>query len=138
MIIQHNMPAMNNLLIGKSLQKNKAKTMERLASGYRINRAADDRSKIANEISQIYDEMERIFETTEFNTMKIFRHDGDNYYGPEPEYLYHEKVTELGPDELSSWGAAMFPTKYFDTAKEATPATATLTLPEQILPLLQQ
>lgn len=193
MIIQHNMLALNNLTVGKSLQKNKAIAMERLASGYRINRAADDaanmaisekmtsriralarcktnieegisltqtadgalhevnnmlnrvtelcvqaandtntsedRSKIANEITQIYDEMDRVFETTEFNTMKIFRHDGDNYYGPEAEYLYHEKVTKLDGDKLSNWGAAMFPTKYFNTAKEAAPAMATLTLP---------
>lgn len=62
--------------------------MERLASGYRINWAAElcvqaandtntteDRSKIAAEITQIYDETDRVFETTEFNTMKIFRHD---------------------------------------------------------------
>lgn len=193
MIIQHNMLAMNNLLVGKALQNSKAKNMERLASGYRINRAADDaanmaisekmtsriralarcktnieegisltqtadgalnevnnmlnrvnelcvqaandtntaddRSKIANEITQIYDEMERVFKTTEFNTMKIFRHDGDNYYGPEPEYLYHEKVTKLDGDQLSNWGASMFPTKYFDTSREASPANATLTLP---------
>lgn len=192
MIIQHNMLAMNNLIMGKQLQKGKAKNMERLASGYRINRAADDaanmaisekmtsriralarcqqnieegisltqtadgalnevnnmlnrvnelcvqaandtnttedRSKIAAEITQIYDEMDRIFETTEFNTMKIFRHNGDNYYAPEPEYLYHESVTELPPGELHSWGTGMFPTRQFDKAKAATAATATLTL----------
>ena len=192
MIIQHNMLAMNNLIVGTQLQKGKAKNMERLASGYHINRAADDaanmaisekmtsriralarcqqnieegisltqtadgalnevnnmlnrvnelcvqaandtnttddRSKIAAEITQIYDDMDRIFETTEFNTMKIFRHDGDNYYGPEAEYLYHESVTELPPGDLHNWGAAMFPTKQFDLAKGATAATATMTL----------
>lgn len=195
MIIQHNMLAMNNLMVGKQLQKAKIKNMERLSSGYRINRAADDaanmaisekmtsriralarcqqnieegislaqttdgalnevnnmlnrvnelcvqaangtntaedRSKIAEEITQIYDEMDRIFETTEFNTMKIFRHDGDNYYGPEAEYLYHESVTET-PGELHNWGAAMFPTKQFDLAKPATAATATLTLADGV------
>ena len=47
MIIQHNMLAMNNLYMGKRLQKDKAKTMERLASGYRINRAADDAANMA-------------------------------------------------------------------------------------------
>ena len=192
MIIQHNMLAMNNLMMGKQLQKSKSKNMERLSSGYRINRAADDaanmaisekmtsriralarcqnnieegislsqtadgalnevnnmlnrvnelcvqaangtnttedRAKIAEEITQIYDDMDRIFETTEYNTMKIFRHDGDNYNGPEPEYLYHESVTELPPGELHNWGEAMFPTRQFDLAKPATPATATLKL----------
>ena len=196
MIIQHNMLAMNNLIVGKQLQKSKAKNMERLSSGYRINRAADDaanmaisekmhsriralarcqqnieegislaqtadgalhevnnmlnraaelcvqaandtnttedRSKIAAEITQIYDEMDRVFETTEFNTMKIFRHDGDNYYGPDPEYLYHESVTELPPGDLHSWGTGMFPTKQFDLAKGATAATATLTLADGV------
>lgn len=192
MIIQHNMLAMNNLYMGKQIQKSKTKNLERLASGYRINRAADnaanmaisekmqsriralarcqnnieegisltqtadgalnevnemlnrvnelcvqaangtntadDRSKIAEEITQIYDDMDRIFEDTEFNTMKVFRHDGDNYYGPDPEYLYHESVTELPPGDLHSWGAGMFPTKQFDLAKPATAATATMTL----------
>lgn len=192
MIIQHNMLAMNNLYMGKRIQKEKTKTMERLASGYRINRAADDaanmaisekmhsriralarcqqnieegislaqtadgalhevnnmlnraaelcvqaandtnttddRSKIAAEITQIYDEMDRVFETTEFNTMKIFRHSGDNFYGPEPEYLYHESVTELPPGELSNWGTGMFPTKQFEKAQPAKAASATLTL----------
>ena len=196
MIIQHNMLAMNNLIVGTQLQKGKAKNMERLASGYRINRAADDaanmaisekmtsriralarcqqnieegisltqtadgalnevnnmlnrvnelcvqaandtnttddRSKIAAEITQIYDDMDRIFETTEFNTMKIFRHDGDNYYGPEAEYLYHESVTELPPGDLHSWGTGMFPTKQFDLAKGATAATATVTLADGV------
>ena len=197
MIIQHNILAINNLMVGKQLQKGKAKTMERLASGYRINRAADDaanmaisekmtsriralarcqqnveegislaqtadgalnevnnmlnrvnelcvqaandtntaedRSKIAEEITQIYNEMDRIFETTEFNTMKIFRHDGDNYYGPEAEYLYHESVTST-PGELHSWGSAMFPTKQFDLAKPATAAPATLTFGKNFNP----
>lgn len=192
MIIQHNMLAMNNLNMGKLLQKDKAKATERLSSGYRINRAADDaanmaisekmtariralarcqnnieegislaqtadgalhevnnmlnrvnelcvqaandtnttddRSKIAAEITQIYDDMDRIFEATEFNTMKVFRHDGDNYYGPDPEYLYHESVSEAAPGDLYNWGSAMFPTKQFDLAKQATVATATLTL----------
>ena len=196
MIIQHNMLAMNNLIVGKQLQKSKTKNMERLSSGYRINRAADDaanmaisekmhsriralarcqqnieegislaqtadgalhevnnmlnraaelcvqaandtnttedRSKIAAEITQIYDEMDRVFTTTEFNTMKIFRHDGDNYYGPEAEYLYHESVTELPPGELHNWGTGMFPTKQFNMAKEAVPATATLTLADGV------
>jgi len=64
--------------------------------------------------------------------MKIFRHDGDNYYGPDPEYLYHESVTELPPGDLHSWGTGMFPTKQFDLAKEATAATATLTLGQNV------
>ena len=47
MIIQHNMLAMNNLMVGKQLQKAKIKNMEQLASGYRINRAADDAANMA-------------------------------------------------------------------------------------------
>lgn len=196
MIIQHNILAMNNVLMGKQLQKSKSKNMERLSSGYRINRAADDaanmaisekmrssiralarcqnnieegisltqtadgalhevnnmlnrvnelcvqaandtntsedRSKIAEEITQIYDDMDRIFEDTEFNTLKIFRHDGDNYYGPDPEYEYHESITELPPGDLHSWGTGIFPTRQFDLAKPATAATATLTLADGV------
>lgn len=192
MIIQHNMLMMNNCRIGKQLQVQKSKVMEKLSSGYRINRAADDaaglaisekmnarirslnrcqnnieegislaqtadgalhevnnmlnrvselcvqaandtntaddRSKIAAEITQIYDDMDRIFETTDFNTIPVFRHDGNNFYGPKAKYLYHEKVTVLPPDDFSSWGAGAFPTKTFDMAKGATKATATMTL----------
>ena len=193
MIIQHNLLAMNNLYSGKQIQKSKAKVTERLSSGYRINRAADDaanmaisekmtarirslnrcqnnieegisltqtadgalnevndmlnrvhelcvqaangtntdsdRMMISDEITQIYDDMDRIFETTEFNTIPVFRYDGDNYYGAPPQYNYIESATELPPpDNFSEWGDASFPTKVFDIAQPAKAATANLTL----------
>ncbi len=135
MIIQHNMQAMNaNRMLG-SIVTSQSKSTEKLSSGYRINRAADDaaglsisekmrgqirgleqastnaqdgisliqtaegalneshailqrmrelavqaangtetdddREAVQNEITQLQDELTRIAETTEFNTMKL-------------------------------------------------------------------
>ena len=135
MIVQHNMQAMNaNRMLG-IVSTNQAKSTEKLSSGYRINRAADDaaglaisekmrsqirgltqastnaedgismiqtaegalneshsilqrmrqlavqaangtetdndRDNIQDEIEQLQDELDRIAETTEFNTMKL-------------------------------------------------------------------
>ena len=135
MIVQHNMQSMNaNRMLG-IVSNNLAKSTEKLSSGYRINRAADDaaglaisekmrsqirgltqastnaedgisliqtaegalneshsilqrmrqlavqaangtetdsdRSNIQDEIEQLQDELDRIAETTEFNTMKL-------------------------------------------------------------------
>jgi len=135
MIVQHNMQAMNaNRMLG-IVSNNQAKSTEKLSSGYRINRAADDaaglaisekmrsqirgltqastnaedgisliqtaegalneshsilqrmrelavqaangtetdsdRDNIQDEIEQLQDELDRIAETTEFNTMKL-------------------------------------------------------------------
>ena len=135
MFVQHNMAALNaNRMLG-SITGAAGKTTEKLASGYRINRAADDaaglaisekmrgqirglnqastnaqdgisliqtaegalqeshsilqrmrelavqasngtetdedRANIQDEISQLQDELDRIAETTEFNTMKL-------------------------------------------------------------------
>ncbi len=137
MYIQHNMPAANANRMLKSTSLNMAKTMEKLSSGYRINRAADDaaglaisekmrgqirglnqaarnvedgisyvqvadgslvevhdmlhrihelsvqaangiyvdddREKIDDEVQQLKEEIDRIFEDTEFNTKPIWR-----------------------------------------------------------------
>ena len=135
MVIQHNMQAMNaNRMLG-GIVSNQGKSTEKLSSGYRINRAADDaaglsisekmrgqirglnkastnaqdgisliqtaegalneshsilqrmrelavqaangtetdddREAIQNEVTQLQDELTRISETTEFNTMKL-------------------------------------------------------------------
>ncbi|MBR6536365.1 MAG: flagellar hook protein [Lachnospiraceae bacterium] len=135
MIVQHNLTAMNaNRMLG-IVSNNQAKSTEKLSSGYRINRAADDaaglaisekmrsqirgltqastnaedgismiqtaegalneshsilqrmrqlavqaangtetdndRDNIQDEIEQLQDELDRIAETTEFNTMKL-------------------------------------------------------------------
>ena len=135
MFVQHNMAAMNaNRMLG-SITSASGKTTEKLASGYRINRAADDaaglaisekmrgqirglnqastnaqdgisliqtaegalqeshsilqrmrelavqasngtetdedRANIQDEVAQLQDELDRISETTEFNTMKL-------------------------------------------------------------------
>lgn len=140
MISSHNLLAMNVNRQFNITNKNKAKSTEKLASGYRINRAADDaaglsisekmrrqirglsqgirntedgvslcqvadgalaevsnmlhritelsvqsangtnsdedRKAIQQEISQIMQEIDRIGDTTEFNTQKIFVKDG--------------------------------------------------------------
>ncbi len=47
MVIQHNLAALNNLNVGNRVQKAKFKATERLSSGYRINRAADDAAGLA-------------------------------------------------------------------------------------------
>ncbi len=47
MVVQHNLTAMNsNRMLGVTTS-NQAKTTEKLSSGYRINRAADDSSGLA-------------------------------------------------------------------------------------------
>ena len=47
MVVQHNMTAMNaNRMLGLTTSK-QAKSTERLSSGYRINRAADDAAGLA-------------------------------------------------------------------------------------------
>ena len=135
MIIQHNMQAMNSNRMLGGIATSQAKVTEKLSSGFRINRAADDaaglsisekmrgqirgleqastnaqdgisliqtaegalneshailqrmrelavqaangtetdddREAVQNEISQLQDELTRISETTEFNTMKL-------------------------------------------------------------------
>lgn len=142
MIISHNLLAMNANRQFNITNKNKAKTTEKLSSGYRINRAADDaaglsisekmrkqirglsqgientedgislcqvadgtlaevsemlhritelsvqsangtnsdedRKAIQQEISQIMQEIDRIGDTTEFNTKKIFKGDSSS------------------------------------------------------------
>lgn len=167
MIISHNLLAMNANRQFNITNKNKAKTTEKLSSGYRINRAADDaaglsisekmrrqirglsqgisntedgvslcqvadgalaevsnmlhritelsvqsangtnsdedRKAIQQEISQIMQEIDRIGDTTEFNTQKIFVKDGfggnKNYspiigYKTEIQTITHDKVTD--------------------------------------------
>lgn len=144
MVVQHNMSAMNANRMLSVTTKQQAKATEKLSSGYRINRAADDaaglsisekmrsqirgldkassnaqdgisliqtaegalneshsilqrmrelsvqaangtetdddREAVQNEISQLQEELTRISETTEFNTMKLL--DG-SLAGPE-------------------------------------------------------
>lgn len=47
LIAAHNLPAMNANRQNQIIERNRAKVTERLASGYRINRAADDASGLA-------------------------------------------------------------------------------------------
>lgn len=157
MVIQHNMQAIlaNGKLSG--VEKATAKSTEKLASGYRINRAADDaagltisekmrvqirglnqasdniqdgnslvgvadgalheihsimqrqrellvqagndtntdgdREAIESEISALSQEFDRIFEDTEYNTMKIFKGEEKILSGPTltPPYDYHNE-----------------------------------------------
>ncbi len=198
MVIQHNLAALNNLNVGNRVQKAKFKATERLSSGYRINRAADDaaglaisekmrarmkalsqvqnniqdgislaqtadgalaevnamlnrvqelcvqaangtnteedRMMLADEINQLYDAMEAVFTDTEFNTMKIFRHDGANFYAGRPRYNYTETVNWLPEGEYASWGDELLgiKDKVFDTSKNAVAASATITLDDTV------
>lgn len=198
MVIQHNLAALNNLNVGNRVQKAKFKATERLSSGYRINRAADDaaglaisekmrarmkalsqvqnniqdgisltqtadgalaevndmlnrvqelcvqaangtnteedRMMLADEITQLYDAMEAVFTDTEFNTMKIFRHDGANFYAGRPRYNYTETVNWLPEGEYASWGDELLgiTDKTFDTSKNAVAASATITLDDTV------
>ncbi len=47
MYVQHNMMAMNTARQGKIVSSAKAKSIEKLSSGYRVNRAADDAAGLA-------------------------------------------------------------------------------------------
>lgn len=47
MIIQHNLTAMNNNRSLKTVSQRKSKTSEKLSSGYRVNRAADDAAALS-------------------------------------------------------------------------------------------
>lgn len=47
MIIQHNLTAMNNNRSLKTVSRRKSKTSEKLSSGYRVNRAADDAAALS-------------------------------------------------------------------------------------------
>lgn len=198
MVIQHNLAALNNLNVGNRVQKAKFKATERLSSGYRINRAADDaaglaisekmrarmralsqiqnniqdgisltqtadgalaevndmlnrvqelcvqaangtntdedRMMLADEINQLYDAMEAVFTDTEFNTMKIFRHDGANFYAGRPRYNYTETVNWLPDGEYASWGDELLgiTDKVFDKSKNAVAASATILLDDTI------
>lgn len=198
MVIQHNLAALNNLNVGNRVQKAKFKATERLASGHRINRAADDaaglaisekmrarmralfqvqnniedgisltqtadgalaevndmlnrvqelcvqaangtntdedRIMLADEITQLYDAMEAVFTDTEFNTMKIFRHDGANFYAGRPRYNYTETVNWLPEGEYASWGEELLgiKDKTFETSKNAVAATATVVLDDSV------
>ena len=162
MIVQHNIQAMNaNRMLG-IVSSNQAKSTEKLSSGYRINRAADDaaglaisekmrsqirgltqastnaedgismiqtaegalneshsilqrmrqlavqaangtetdsdRDNIQDEIEQLQDELDRIAETTEFNTMKLLdgTFDGTNTSTTSAGPKYGQYDGELG------------------------------------------
>ena len=162
MIVQHNMQAMNaNRMLG-IVSNQQAKSTEKLSSGYRINRAADDaaglaisekmrsqirgltqastnaedgismiqtaegalneshsilqrmrqlavqaangtetdndRDNIQDEIEQLQDELDRIAETTEFNTMKLLdgTFDGTNTSTTTAGPKYSDFNGELG------------------------------------------
>lgn len=197
MIIQHNMLAMNNINIGKRLSMDMTKITEKLSSGYKINRAADnaanlaisekmnariralsrcqnnieegislaqvadgalqevnnmlvrvhelcvqaangtnteeDRGMIADEINQIYDDMERIFEDTEYNTMPVFQNDGLNFNAKGTGNVYTENVTKLPDGQYVEFGEMKeFSVKQFELAEEAKGATVTMTLDDEV------
>jgi len=197
MIVQHNVLAMNTIRQLGIATKTKAKKMERLSSGYRINRAAEDaagmaisekmnskmralkrcqnnieegislvqvadgalqevnnmlvrvhelcvqaangtntqedRGMLADEIKQIYDEMDHIFEYTEFNTMPVFRNTGINFNNSETDYTYTESVTRLPDGQYSEFGEiAGLQEKQFELAEEAKGASVTMTLDSDI------
>ena len=101
MIISHNLAAMNAKRQYGIVHHKRAKSTEKLSSGYRINRAADDalhevsdilnrmeelavkaangtnsgedRSYIQQEIEDLLEEVNRIADTTTFNEISLFK-----------------------------------------------------------------
>lgn len=200
MKVQHNIPGMNNLNIGKGINSKMAKNLRRLSTGTRISTAADDaaglavsekmrfligeqsrcitntqegvgvaqtadaalmevtamihraeqlciqakndthseedRAHISKEINALYDEMERIFTSSEFNGLKLFNADGYNPIGEDSVLReYTETVRDTAPGEaLKSWGALdIVNDKQFDLADDATPASVTLRLDNGVI-----
>ena len=90
----------------------------------------DDRSKISDEIGQIYDEMNRIFESTEYNTMPIFKVGGTS---AKDRYTYTENVVTLPVGQYNEFGEMTeVETKWFELATEAKGAKVTMTLDSDI------
>ena len=91
----------------------------------------DDRSKISEEIGQIYDEMNRIFESTEYNTMFVFKNNGGG--NAKDRYSYTETITTLPVGQYSEFGEMTeVETKWFELATEAKGASVTLTLDSDV------
>ena len=65
---------------------------------------SEDRTKIAEEINQIYAEMDRVFEDTEFNKNKVFRYDGVSNSDGSRRNSYTETVTMLPTGQFKEWG----------------------------------
>ena len=106
MVVQHNMQAMNSSRMLGITTNAQAKSTEKLSSGYKINRAADDaaglsisekmrkqmrgldraststnsqsdRESIQNEVDQLTTEIDRVSETTKFNEMYLLKGNSD-------------------------------------------------------------
>ena len=192
MRIQHNIPGMRTLRYGKKLNNSTAKTLEKLSSGYCINRAGDDaaglavserirmsltefgrcknniqeginlantadaalqevndmlnraqelcvaaangtysaqeRDELQKELDALYSEVDRIFESSRFNEVQLFRHEDNDFTNGRFEYI--EKV--IYPTDLQEWGALEGIDKEFDSVPQALPATATLALDSDV------
>jgi len=197
MRIQNNIPGKRGLRYGRKVNSETSKTLEKLSSGYRINRASDDaaglavseriracltgydrcednvregidlattadaalqevndmlcraeelcvaaangtytdheREQLKEELDALYDEMDRIFESSRFNKTQLFRHEDGDYSNGEFEYI--EEVIMTDPDDLRAWGVFgdIDPSgEEFELAKPAQNATVTLTLDSDV------
>ena len=95
---------------------------------------SEDRTKIAEEIKEIYAEMDRVFTDTEFNKIKVFRYAGvDNSDGLNAS-SYTETVTMLPTGQFKEWGEMLEITgeKEFELAELAKGASVTLTLDDDV------
>lgn len=188
---------MRGLRYGRKVNSETSKTLEKLSSGYRINRASDDaaglavseriracltgydrcednvregidlaatadaalqevndmlcraeelcvsaangtyteheREQLLEELNALYDEMDRIFESSTFNKTQLFRHQDGDYSNGEFEYI--ETVVMTDPDDLREWGVFgdINPNgQDFDLAEPAQCAMVTLTMDSDV------
>lgn len=95
-----------------------------------------DRAHLTDEINALYDEMERIFDNSEFNSLKLFNADGYNPIGDDSVlYEYTETVTNVAQGApLQAWGALdVVSNKPFDLADEASGASLTMKLDSNVV-----
>ena len=92
-----------------------------------------EREQLKEELDALYDEMDRIFESSHFNKTQLFRHEDGDYSNGEFEYI--EEVIMTDPDDLRAWGVFgdIDPSgEEFELAKPAQNATVTLTLDSDV------
>ena len=196
-----NINGMKNLNRGRILNDKMRKSMEKLASGLRINRAGDDaaglsvseklriemseqeqsvqnvrhganlartadaalqevndmmkraetlclqaangtyseqeRQELTDELNELYDEMERIFSSAEFNDIKLFQYNNEDEVGDFPHQFkeYIESVEVLQTGQTAVWGELDIiggTEKLFNRAQAAQAASVTMQLDNEV------
>lgn len=89
-----------------------------------------ERSHLLDELYALYDEMDRIFTGSRFNSTQLFRHEDGDYSNGTFEYL--EEVIVTDSTNLQEWGALGDIDRDFDMAEPATGASVTLALDSDV------